>query len=118
METFEVREPLMLISVARSYHESADIYEIARYAWRVDVSRAREVDLVLAHRDREVVGAFRPDQWLPATRKNFPGSGGDLPGRFGFIGRVAEPHVEAYYVGKRVPAHLLSRSPVRYCAPE
>ena len=122
-EAFEVREPLMLVSVGQSYREGADAYEAARYAWKVDAQRARRYDLVLAHSGGVIVGAFRPDEWLPAMlllSGHFPGRG-DIPGRWGFVGREAEPGVWDYYVGKRVPDRYRRRgaaNPIRYCPPE
>lgn len=116
-EPFEIREPLMLVSVARTYREGADVYEIARYAWKVDVARARRYDLVLAYAGGVVVGAFRPDEWLPATREHFPDKGDD-PGRSGFTGRDAEAETWGYYVGSSVPDGLRGRSAFRYCDPE
>lgn len=118
-EAFEVREPLMLVSVGQTYGDGVDAYEAARYAWRVDPRRARRYDLLLAHSGGLVVGAFRPDEWLPATSTHFPGRG-DIPGRWGFIGHEAEPDVRDYYVGTRVPDRYRSRgaaNPVRYCDP-
>ena len=119
-ESFEVREPLMLVSVSQTYGEGVDVYEIARYAWKVDVERARRYGLVLARSGGVVVGAFRPNEWLPATAENFPGRA-DVPGRWGFVGREAEPEVDGYYVGRGVPERYRSRgaaNPVRYCDPE
>ena len=116
-EPFEVREPLMLVSIGQSYSGTGDGYEEARFAWRIDPGRARRYELVLAHCRGIVVGAFRPDEWLEATGENFPGRGTE-PGRWGFCGRPAEPEIEDLYVGRSVPDRLRPRgaaNPVRYC---
>ena len=113
-EPFEVREPLLLVSIAQTYRDGADVYELARYAWKVDVGRAERYSLVLAHSDGIVRGAFRPERWMRATAENFPGRGDD-PERWGFVGSEAEPDVTDYYVGKRVPDELRGRSAFRYC---
>ncbi len=113
-DEFEVREPLLLVSIAQTYRDGADVYEAARFAWKLDVGRAEQYALVLAHSDGIVRGAFRPERWMQATSENFPGRG-DEPDRWGFVGRDAEPEVADYYVGKRVPDDLRGQTPVRYC---
>ena len=113
-DEFEVREPLLLVSIAQTYSDGADVYEAARFAWKLDVGRAEQYALVLAHSHGIVRGAFRPERWMQATSENFPGRG-DEPDRWGFVGREAEPEVADYYVGKRVPDDLRGQSPVRYC---
>lgn len=103
-EPFTVREPLILISIARSYEEEGkDIYDAVRGVWRVNINKAKNFKLVLAHRHGVVVGAFRPTEWLPATKGNFPWLTEDIPGRFGFVGRPADPETESIYKKKRVP---------------
>ena len=118
---FEVREPLMLISVRESYYYRDNVYDAVRYAWKVNPERAESFNLVLANLRGVVVGVFRPHQWLCATRENFPGlSDKDEPGRWGFVGKEAEPATWKLYYGKRVPARYRRRgaqSLVRYCHP-
>jgi hypothetical protein len=50
----KIEEPLILISIPIGIHEVHDVYEAVRFAWRVDVNRASEYGLVLAH-DRDTV---------------------------------------------------------------
>ena len=58
-EPFEAREPLILISIARSYEEEGrSIYDAVRGVWRISLNRAKNFRLVLAHRNGLVVGAF------------------------------------------------------------
>ncbi len=118
-EPFEVREPLLLISIAQTHIEGEDPYHAVQYAWKVNVERARRYGLVLARVGTTIVGAYRPDEWLEATRENFP-SRNPHPDRWGFYGREAELAVWDYYVGRRVPDDLpLSRGgPIKYCDPE
>ena len=83
-------EPLILIAIPIGIHEVGDVYEAVRFAWRVDVNRARKYGLVLAHDRDTVLGAFRPRKWLPAKSAEFAGCknflGIDLSGRYGFLG--------------------------------
>ena len=118
---FEVKEPLMLISIGRTYYERP-VYDAVRTAWRINKNKVQSYKLVLANLRGLVVGAFRPEQWLPATIENFPGiETRNHPGRHGFIGHEAEPEVRNYYLRKRVPARYRRRgaqSSVRYCHPD
>ena len=125
-DEFEVREPLMLISVGVSYYIQPAVYDAVRYSWRINVRRARQYRLVLANLRGMVVGAFRPGEWYPADSQRFAElvarSGYEVsPGRWGFVGEEAEAEVWDYYVRKRVPARYRRRgiqSPVLYCEPE
>jgi hypothetical protein len=117
-EPFEPREPLILISIARSYEEEEkSIYDAVRGVWRISVSKAKSFKLVLAHRNGIVVGCYRPTEWLPATKENFSWLADDIPGRFGFVGVPAETAVESLYNGKRVPDKFRRKgaaNPVRF----
>lgn len=116
-EPFEVGEPLILISIAKSYEEEKSIYDAVRGVWRVNVDKARTFRLVLAHRHGVVVGVFRPTKWLPATKDNFRWLPEDIPGRFGFEGDTAEPAAESRYINRRVPDEFRRKgaaNPVRF----
>ena len=47
-EAFVPRDRLLLVSIAKTVGKTKSIYDAARFAWPVDVDRARNVDLVLA----------------------------------------------------------------------
>jgi hypothetical protein len=54
-------EPLILISIGKSYdEETGSIYEAVRGCWVINPERARKHKLVLAHRRGVVVSALRP----------------------------------------------------------
>ena len=110
-DEFVVGEPLIMFYVTRALEgDRPVVYEAVRSAWKINVTKARKYNLVLA-RDREkIVGAYRPAEW-----RQHP----DGRGRWAFDGKPAEPDVCRLYVGKSVPAkYLASRSPFRYCEPE
>ena len=117
-DPFEVAEPLILISIGKSYEEEGrTIYDAVRYAWKVNVNRAKKFNLVLAHRQGLVVGAFRPKEWLETTSANFPGLVNDVPGRWGFVGEDAEESTVSKYKGKRVPDRYRAKgaaNPIRF----
>ena len=124
-EEFEVKEPLMLISIGRVFYEREDPYDAVRFAWKINRSRVEEYKLVLARVRGMVVGAYQPDKWLPATVENFQDLARryeipNLPDRHGFVGQVAEQGKWEYYVRKRVPSRYRGKgiqSPVLYCDP-
>jgi hypothetical protein len=117
-EPFEAREPLILICIARSYEEEGkSIYDAVRGTWRVSIHKVRKFKLVLAHRLGIVVDVFRPTEWLPSTKKNFPWLIEDIPCRFGFVGVPAEAAVRRLYINKRVPEEFRRKgaaNPVRF----
>lgn len=120
---FKAREPLILISIGKSYEEEGmTIYDAVRYAWRINIARVKEFNLVLAHRRGLVVGAFRPKTWLEATIENFPSLfESDSPGRWGFVGEDAEKKTANLYIRKRVPDKYRRRgaaNPLRYVNPD
>ena len=112
-EEFEIEHPLLMISIGNSYYER-ETYDAVRYAWKVNLNRVKG-RLVLARLRGLIVGAYRPERWLPATRENFPDLGWDAPGRHGFVGEDAEPEVWNHYVGKRVPERFpRTQNAIRY----
>src|SRR5665213_701629 len=120
-QPFEVTEPLILISIGKSYEdETKDIYDAVRGCWRIDSNRVRKYKLVLAHRHGLVLGAFRPTDWLPATRANFSWLTDNIQGRIGFVGQRADEAIMKQYVQKRVPDQYRAKgaaNPVRFITP-
>ncbi len=116
-DTFEVRHSLILFNISVAYpKETSDPYEATSYAWRANLDRLEQYDLVLGHARGVVVGAYRPLRWIPATVRDFPlRLKEDSPGRWGFVGEPADKEIWQYYVGKRVPEKYRSQNPVRYC---
>jgi hypothetical protein len=114
-EEAKFEDKALLISVNRSAAERP-LYEATRYAWRINVSRAKQADVVLSTLHGLIVGAFVAAEWLPATSENFPGRE-EVPGRYGFIGEEAPDELRQRYVGKRVPDKYRKRgaaSPIKY----
>ena len=124
-EEFEVKEPLLLISIGVSYYQMGT-YDAVRYAWKISRGRVDRYNLVLANLRGMIVGAYRPTEWLPATSENFSEivrmeGRTEAPDRWGFVGVEAEPRIQEVYMRKRVPEKYRrkgSRSPVRYCKPD
>ena len=107
---FVVEEPLVMFFV-RNY--VGDVYAAVRECWNMGdpAKRRPRFNLVLARSSDQIVGAFRPEQWIPCTRDD--GKRG-----WGFVDAPAEESIQAHYVGKRVPDRFRrSQNPVRYLNP-
>ena len=90
----DLDEPTLLVGVSQTYRDgmtSCAIYRAARYAWHVH-ERSR-CGLVLAVANNRIVGAFRVNAWLPATREHFPDEEPN-PGRSPRSRRPIEPTSE------------------------
>jgi hypothetical protein len=112
------RHKALLINVGRSATERS-LYDATRYAWKIDIRKAAQADVVLATAQGLIVGAFVAHRWLDATAANFPGraTGEGAPGRVGFVGAEAPEDVRRLYVGKRVPDTYRRRgaaNPIKY----
>ena len=124
-EFLRVRHRFLLVSVsAKLSDDESTIYQAARYAWRMGRAQVEKCDLVLARDGAIVIGAFRPNEWLEATPKNFPCKPLLPPikrgQRWGFIGDWAEQQIRDCYVGKRIPERYLKSTgnPITYCDPD
>jgi hypothetical protein len=131
VEEFVLEEPLILISISKSRREGdRNDLDCVRGMWPINPDRANEYNLVLAHDQGLVVGAFRPDRqrWIrfeeaPVEVQNRwprPVPEGEEH-RSLFEGSCAKPDVWTHYVKKRVPQYLRQRGarfPVRYVDPE
>ena len=117
-QPFEAAEPLILISIRKSYEdEERDIYQAVRGVWRIDVNKAKKSRLVLAHRRGLVLGAFRPTEWFKATKSAFHWLDDDIPGRWGFVGEPADQATTSLYFGRRVPDKYRTKgaaNPIRF----
>lgn len=108
---------LLILSVNKSVTSGAEIYNAARYAWKIDVNRALQTEYVLAHQSGRVVGVFEVEEWLPANDKEFESFESADPSRWGFIGRVAQSEILMKYFNKQLPEGFLKRgaaNPVRF----
>ncbi len=95
---------VILITVNQTIKERQAM-DAVRYAWKIDVRRARKADYVLAVAFGMIVGVYVAEEWLPATPENFPGFPLTDPtcSRFGFRAREAPDDVKAIYLHKRAP---------------
>ena len=99
-----------------TFDNSSSLYEATRYAWKLNMAKAKQAEVILATRYGLIVGAFMADKWSEATAANFPGHE-DAPGDIGFDGREAPADITELYVGKRVPDEYRkpgAANPIRY----
>ncbi len=119
---FIARHNIILISISKTFDDEAiSIYDAARCCWIIDPERARQNELVLAHRRGLVVGVFRPARWMKATMANFPRLTQNEPRRWGFEGMEAEEEVANLYLRKRVPNSYRAKgaaNPIRFISSE
>ena len=101
-----------MISVGKTYEERG-VYEAVRGVWNMRMERAKDYHLVLARVGGFVVGAYSVTRWLPWGPGLFPFDPDGPKTRIGFEGVPADQEVWGRYVGKRVPAGLLSKAAQR-----
>ena len=78
-------------------------YNAVRYAWRIDVKRAKKADYIFAMEQGRCVDIFVVSEWLEATQENFKGFPEADPKRFGFTGLRAPEEILKMYITKRLP---------------
>ena len=106
----------ILINVNKSFPNERNLYDATRFAWRINEKKARRAEAVIAVQHGLIIGVFKAEDWLPATRDNFPSMPKDVQGRYGFRGKdVSENYQHLLY--KRIPDKYSRRgaqNPVRY----
>ena len=121
---FNPNHKIMVIKLRTSTVETYGLYNAVRYAWKVNISKAAQVDYVLAVTDGICKGMFIPESWFQLTRKDeareeFP-TRQDIDlrsGRYSFRGKEANQEISDMYKGKRLPGHLRKKgmaSPILY----
>jgi hypothetical protein len=123
-DPFIPKHRLLLVSIGKSMERTRPrAYDAARYAWRVNLKRAENVELVLGCNKDVVVGVYVASKWLDAspgeaTQKNFPELAAIATHknqRWGFVGKEADDVTKKIYFGKRVPKHLtIGQAGLRY----
>ncbi|MEL6536150.1 MAG: hypothetical protein AAFQ98_12110 [Bacteroidota bacterium] len=116
LPTAELSHPVMLIKINRSL-DRALRYDATRYAWRINVARARAAEYILSVTHGVIQGVFVAQDWREATRQNFPGFPEAPAGRHGFVGVEAPDYIQEHYVNKRIPDRFSQKgasNPVMY----
>jgi hypothetical protein len=112
---------LLLVCISQTSKGSIPTYDAARYSWKIDPTKAEQAEYVIAVSGGIIVGVYKADEWLPATKSHFA----DIPPghanwhkqkkRFGFVGHRASRQVEQLYLDKSVPHEWRFKgNPIRY----
>ena len=107
---------ILMININKTISEKS-IYDAVRFAWRINVNKARCADYIVAVKQGIIFGVFQEAEWKEANTKNFPEFNEDVQGRYGFRGKDAPSAIKDLYHGKRVPGQFRTRGaayPIRY----
>jgi hypothetical protein len=115
---FEEGKKYLAISINNTISDNS-IYDAVRYAWKIALKNAQQVDYILAESRGLVRGVFVNAKWYKATDPVFAGfpnhTDPDMETRFGFEGQSADPQVANKYLGKRTPPRKKGAAiPIRY----
>lgn len=116
METADLKHKVILININRTVN-NRDTYDCVRFAWKLDVNRARKAEYVLAVEKGVIVGIFKPSKWELAVKQYFPEFEGHTNKRFGFIGEEANGEIQSLYIRKRIPQEFRKKgaaNPIKY----
>ena len=95
-----------------------ELIDAVRYAWRIDISKAKKADYIFAIKQGICIGVFVAKEWLHATQENFRGFPEADPKRYGFNGDIAHKVIRDMYVGKRLPKNMQRKkgmsNPIQY----
>ena len=120
LDTDSLQHKIMCVRISKSIKQGLNVYDAARYAWKVSEQSTSDVDFVLGVDDGIVVGVFKPNTWLPGDHPDFQSLNGynnQYSNRFGFIGKDAEKKVKNLYLNKTIQEMAGKQSgqnPVRF----
>lgn len=115
-ETAQISHKIILININRTV-DNREIYDCVRFAWKIDVDRARKAEYVLAIEKGIIIGVFKPLQWHLARKQYFPEFEDHTNKRYGFIGEEAMEDIRSLYIGKRIPDEFRKKgaaNPIKY----
>jgi len=112
----------------RNTDNEYDLYDAVRFAWRININRAREADYIFASSQGVCKSVFIAEKWLSATKENFPEFSSVIDmnfdgktafdKRYGFVGGEAPQAILDLYKGKLLPESMRwkpgAASPIRY----
>lgn len=101
LELSKFEHSVLMIKINQSIKERP-IYEATRYAWRIDQSKAKKAEYVIAVEYGIIVGVFKAIEWKEVTMEN--GFSIEYKGRYGFVGEKAPNEVEEIYLNKKIPS--------------
>lgn len=117
-EVLVFQHNILTININRSIqNEKIEIYDAVRFAWKINLDKAKKVDFIFAIEKGIVVGIFTVIEWKNATKVKFPEFNKYIKGRFGFVGEEANDEIKKLYINKRLPSNFRAKgsaSPLLY----
>ena len=89
---------------------NGSLYEATRFAWSLNVERARQYPYVFSVVNKIVRAVYKVHSWKLVTS-------GELAGRYEFFGEEAAPEISKQFVGKMIPDYYRvagNASPIQY----
>jgi uncharacterized protein len=112
----EFKNKVLMITINTSIINKS-IYDATRFAWRLDVQRAKKAEYILALEKGIVVGVFLATKWYKADKDNFPEFTTVNSKRFGFVGEEANEQIQGLYMRKKIPQKYREQgasNPIKY----
>lgn len=117
----KIRDPVVLITVNRAYRfgmSPQELYDVTRSAWKINPKGRKKPNYAMAVYRGIIREVYIISGWVPGgSTMRFADKDGwhrDIPGRWEFVGKVAEAKVRKRYVGKSVQVPSGARNPIRY----
>lgn len=107
---------VIMININRTVN-NRDTYDAVRFAWKLNVERAKKAEYVLAVEKGLIVGTYRALDWKLARKQYFPEFENHTNKRYGFIGEEAGKEINEMYIRKRVPDEYRKKgasNPIKY----
>ena len=113
-----IDEPAVLIRLTQSFKPEMSalaLYDATRGSWKMNPSRHDAV-YAFAVNGGIVQEAYKITRWEPAGTTEYPTRPymKPTPGRWEFVGSVADATVRRKYLGQSVAEHLAGQNPIRY----
>ena len=115
-EIAELHHQILIININKSIEEKS-IYDATRFAWKLDVNRAKKAEYILAVERGIIVGVFIAHNWNLARKQYFPDFKNHTNKRYGFEGEEASKEICDFYLRKRLPDEYRKKgasNPIKY----
>jgi len=126
-----IDEPIIAININRSLHERNDIYQAARFCWKIAEWRRRRVNVpIIACANRIIRDVYVVSEWLPATDVEFDEirkriGEANIENRWGFVKndhpslKQRLKDLQEKYIRKRLPRQFRGYgSPLLFLGPQ
>ena len=120
-ERLSIVEPTILIRINQFYRQGMSdkaLYEATRGVWKVG-TRREKVRIAMAVFQGFVKEVYEINSWYPAGTTPYETRHPEtytIPGRWEFVGRVADPKIRRRYVDKSIEHYFLkgAQNPIMY----